>query len=191
LSAVGSARRGLLLGPIIALGVLSTLLLSAPADEKHVSIYSPAANYMLPVTERDGRDYVGLFEILEPLGKVSIKTDGLHWKLRYHSVDSEFTTGKTRARIQGRDFDLPATFLLEHGRGLVPLASLSTLLPQFLGGPVTFHETSRRLFIGNVAVHFTAQVSRTNPPNLVMDFTSPVNPMIATEPGKLRMVFTH
>jgi len=191
LSAVGCAPRGLLLSPIIALGVLSTLLLSAPADEKHVSIYSPAANYMLPVTERDGRDYVGLFEILEPLGTVSVKADGLHWKLRYHSVDSEFTTGKTRARIQGRDFDLPATFLLEHGRGLVPLASLSTLLPQFLGGPVTFHETSRRLFIGNVAVHFTAQVSRTNPPNLVMDFTSPVNPMIATEPGKLRMVFTH
>jgi len=191
LSAVGSARSGLLLSPIIALGVLSTLLLSAPSDEKHVSIYSAGANYMLPVTERDGRDYVGLFEILEPLGKVSIKTDGLHWKLHYHSVDSEFTTGKTRARIQGRDFDLPAAFLLEHGRGLVPLASLGTLLPQFLGDPVTFHETSRRLFLGNVAVHFTAQVSRTNPPNLVMDFTSPVNPMIATEPGKLRMVFTH
>ncbi|OLE58212.1 MAG: hypothetical protein AUG13_00180 [Chloroflexi bacterium 13_1_20CM_2_59_7] len=120
MSAVGSARRGLLLGPIIALGVLSTLLLSAPADEKHVSTYSAAANYMLPVTERDGRDYVGLFEILEPLGKVSIKTDGLHWKLRYHSVDSEFTTGKTRARIQGRDFDLPATFLLERRPGHFP-----------------------------------------------------------------------
>jgi N-acetylmuramoyl-L-alanine amidase len=46
------------------------------------------------------------------------------------------------------------------------------------------------LFIGNVAVHFTAQVNKTNPPTLVMNFSSPVNPMIATEPGKLRMVFT-
>ncbi len=46
------------------------------------------------------------------------------------------------------------------------------------------------MFIGNVAVHFTAQVNKTNPPTLVMNFTSPVNPMIATEPGKLRMVFT-
>ena len=40
------------------------------------------------------------------------------------------------------------------------------------------------------AVHFTAQVNKTNPPTLVMNFTSPVNPTIATEPGKLRMVFT-
>jgi N-acetylmuramoyl-L-alanine amidase len=47
------------------------------------------------------------------------------------------------------------------------------------------------LFIGNVAVHFTAQVSKTTPPKLMMNFTAPVNPMIATEPGKLRMVFTH
>lgn len=191
MSAVSSTRGGLLLSLIIALVVLSTLLLSAPAGEKHMSVYSTTANYSLSVAEREGRDYVGLLEILEPLGTVITKTDGLHWKLRYKSVDGEFTAGKTRGRIQGRDFDLPATFLLERGRGLVPLASLSTLLPQFLGGPVTFHESSRRLFIGDVAVHFTAQVSKTAPPRLVMDFTSPVNPMIATEPGKLRMVFTH
>jgi N-acetylmuramoyl-L-alanine amidase len=56
--------------------------------------------------------------------------------------------------------------------------------------PINLHEASRRLFIGNAAIHFTAQVNKTNPPTLVMNFTSPVNPMIATEPGKLRMVFT-
>ncbi len=81
--------------------------------------------------------------------------------------------------------------MLDNGRGLVPLGSLVTLLPRFLGAPVEFHETSRRLFIGGVAVHFTAQINKTTPPALVMNFTSPVNPMIATEPGKLRMVFTH
>ena len=63
-------------------------------------------------------------------------------------------------------------------------------MQRFLGTAVNFHESSRRLFIGNVAVHFTAQVNRTNPPTLVMNFTAPVNPTIATEPGKLRMVFT-
>src|SRR5207244_3715728 len=87
--------------------------------------------------------------------------------------------------------DLPGKFKLENGRGLVPLASLGTVLPQFLGAPVAFRESSRRLFIGNVSVHFVAQVNRANPPSLVMEFSSPVNPMIATEPGKLRMVFTH
>lgn len=73
----------------------------------------------------------------------------------------------------------------------MPLSSLGTLLPRILGGPITFNQNSRRLLIGNVAVHFTAQVSKTAPPKLVINFTAPVNPMIATEPGKLRMVFTH
>jgi N-acetylmuramoyl-L-alanine amidase len=191
LTSRGTIRRGLPLASIAALFLLSAVLLSAPADEKHISIYSSAANYTLTVADREGGDYVGLLEILEPLGTVNTKTDGLHWKLRYKNVDGEFTAGKTRARIHGGDFDLPANFLLERGHGLVPLASLSTLLPRFLGAPVTFHERSRRMFIGDVAVHFTAQVSKTNPSNLVMNFTSPVNPMIATEPGKLHMVFTH
>jgi len=170
---------------------LSALLLTAAPDEKRITIYSTAANYSLPVIEHDGQDYVGLFEMLEPLGTVVSKTEGARWKLRYNEVEGEFNTGKTRARVRGHDFDLPNRFLMENGRGLVPLAALTTLLPQFLGGPVTLHESSRRLFVGNVAVHFTAQVSKTAPPALVMDFTSPVNPMIATEPGKVRMVFTH
>jgi N-acetylmuramoyl-L-alanine amidase len=159
------------------------------AEEKKISIYSSVANYTLSVTERNGQDYVGLFEILEPLGTANVKTDGLHWKLRYKTVAAEFTAGESRARVQGQNLDLAASFLLDNGRGLVPLACLSTLLPRFLATPVAFHETSRRLFIGNVAVHFTAQINKTNPPTLVMNFSSPVNPMIATEPGKLRMVF--
>lgn len=171
--------------------LLSAFLLFASPDEKRITIYSSIANYSLPVIEHNGQDYAGLFEMLEPLGTVVSKTDGSRWKLRYNDVEGEFNTGKTRARVRGRDFDLPANFLMEDGRGLVPLAALTTLLPRFLGGPVTFHETSRRLFVGSVAVHFTAQVSKTTPPALVMDFTAPVNPMIATEPGKLRMVFIH
>lgn len=172
--------------------LLSTLLIvAAPTGEKRISIYSSAANYTLPVIERNGQDYVALFEALEPLGTVSTNAQGPRWKLRYNDVDSEFTAGKRRCRIRGRDWDLPANFLLDNGRGLVPLASLSVLMPRFLGGPVMFHETSRRLFVGNVAVHFTAQVSKGTPPMLVMDFTSPVNPRIATEPGKLLMVFSH
>src|SRR5204862_4221175 len=82
-------------------------------------------------------------------------------------------------------------FFLQYERQLVPLSALSMLMQRYLETTLNFHQCSRRLFIGNVSVHFTAQVSKTNPPNMVMNFTSPVNPMIATEPGKLRMVFTH
>jgi N-acetylmuramoyl-L-alanine amidase len=160
-------------------------------DEKRLSIYSSVANYTLNVTTHNGQDYVGLFEVLEPLGSVTAKVDGSRWKIQYNKTDGEFINGKTRVKIRGRNLDLPANFLLETNRGLVPLSSLTSLLPNFLGGPVNFHETSRRLFVGNVAVHFTAQINKAPSPTLVMDFTSPVNPVISTAPGQLHMIFTH
>ena len=169
----------------------SVLLLYSSPEEKRISVYSNAANYSLPVIDRNGDEYIGLLEVFEPLGAVSAKASGLRWKFRYYDIDSDFTSGNTRARVRGADYDLPASFLLENGRGLVPLSCLGTLLPRILGGPVTFNQNSRRLFIGNVAVHFTAQVSKTTPPKLVMNFTAPVNPTIATEPGELRMAFNH
>jgi len=117
-------------------------------------------------------------------------------------VTTIWTASSSTARpgfgVQGQNFDLPGSFLLNHdnGRGLVPLGSLPNLMQRFLGAPVNFHESSRRLFIGNVAVHFhrPGEQDRSagiTPPTLVMNFSSPVNPMIATEPGKLRMVVTH
>lgn len=185
-------RRGpAILTFLVALSVVSGLLLSAAPEEKRITVYSNVANYSLTLVTRNGQDYVGLLEILEPLGTVYAKGDSSKWKLRYKDVDGEFASGKTRAKVRGQSFDLPANFLLENGRGLVPVSSLVTLLPRFLGGPVTFHQEARRLFVGDVAVHFTAQVVKLNPPALVLNFSSPVNPSISTEPGKLRMVFTH
>jgi N-acetylmuramoyl-L-alanine amidase len=177
--------------PTVALILAAAFLLSGSPDEKRISVYSNAANYSLTVIQRNNLDYVGLLELLEPLGTVSAHTNSDRWEFRYNDVQSEFSGGKTRARVRGNDFDLPASFLLENGRGLVPISSLSTLLPRILGGPITFNQGARRLFVGNVAVHFTAQIDKTGAQKLVMNFSSPVNPTIATEPGKLRMVFTH
>jgi N-acetylmuramoyl-L-alanine amidase len=153
-------------------------------------VYSVIANYALPVVQRDGRDYVGLLEVLEPLGKVSAKSDSRGWRLRYNNVEGDFQVGKTRAKVQGRDAELGGNFFVENNRGLVPVAALSSLLPRFLGGPVTLHQESARLFIGSVATHFTASLSANNPPRLVFHFTAPVNPTVATEPGALRMTFS-
>jgi N-acetylmuramoyl-L-alanine amidase len=167
----------------------STIFLAGAPAEKHLAVYSVAANYSLPLVQHDGRDYVGLLEVLEPLGKVSAKSEGQRWRLRYNSVEADFQLGKARARLQGRDVDLSGKFFVENNRGLVPVSSLSSLLPRFLGGPVTLHEDSGRLFIGSVGTHFTASLSGDNPPRLVFHFTAPVNPTIATEPGALRMTF--
>jgi N-acetylmuramoyl-L-alanine amidase len=187
-------QRGL--PPLRALLSISILLsLAAPifsaAPEKHLSIYSTVANYSLPIVQRQGRDYIGLLELLDPLGTVSAKSDGLHWRLHYNNILGEFTVGKNHARIQGRDADLSAKFLMENGRGLVPLASLKSLLPRFLGGPANLHEESGRLFIGNVTTHFTASVAPDDPSRLIFQFTAPVNPFVATEPGKLHLTFSH
>ncbi len=174
---------------VSALLLLCTVLLSG-APEKHLSVYSIAANYSLPLAQKDGRDYVGLLELLEPLGRVTAKVDGSRWRLRYNNVQAEFQVNKTRARVADRDADLGGKFVLENNRGLVPVGSLSSLLPRILGGPVSLHEISDRLFIGSVATHFTALLSAEETPRLVFRFTNPVNPTIATEAGHLRMTFS-
>jgi N-acetylmuramoyl-L-alanine amidase len=174
---------------VVLLATVAFLSLARSADEKHVFVYSPVATYTLPVVERTGRDYVGLLELLEPLGRVSSESNGHFLRLRYNTVDAEFTAGRTRSKIHGRDFDLTAPFLIENSRGIIPLSSLSALLPRFIGTAVTFHESSHRLFVGDIGVQPSFRIDTGNPPRLAVSFSAPVNPTISTEPGKLRMVF--
>ncbi len=181
------------LGIIIASGILfafAAFLVLAAAPQKHLSVYSTAANYSLPIVQRQGRDYVGLLELLEPLGSVSAKFDSRRWRLHYNNILGEFTAGESRVRIQGRDADLSAKFLFENDRGLVPIDSLSSLLPRILGGPVTLHVESDRLLIGSVGTHFTAAIAPEDSSRLVFHFTAPVNPSVSTEHGKLHMTFS-
>lgn len=178
--------RSLVVGGVLFLAVV---VVCAAPSERHVVVFSTAANYSLPIVQRQGRDYVGLLELLDPLGTVSAKSNLPRWHLHYNNVLGEFTVGSSRARIQGRDADLSGKFLIENGRGLVPLACLNSLLPRILGGPATLREESGRLFIGNIATHFTAAVSPDDPSRLVFHFTAPVNPSVASESGNVRLTF--
>src|SRR5215470_3282029 len=173
--------------------LLSALLFLAavpPGQEKRISVYSNVATYTLPVLDRNGHEYIGLLEILDPLGRVNAGAEGRRLKLRFNNLDCEFEAGKTRGKIAGHTFDLAAPFLIENSRGLVSLDSLNSLLPRFLAMPVNFHETARRLFIWAIATQVRPELDSTSPPRLVLNFTAPVNPTIATEPGKLKMTFT-
>ena len=169
---------------------VSVLLSGAPPIENHIAVFSNVATYSLPVVTIGGKEYVGALEAFEPLGSVTANGDQKHWKLRYNHLELGFSVGESRVRMKGGDFDLGAPFVLQNGRGLVPVPALAPLLSHVLGGPVTFSPASRRIFIGNVAVHFTAQVVGASP-SLVINFSGPVNPMIATDAGTLRMTFTH
>jgi N-acetylmuramoyl-L-alanine amidase len=173
----------------VSVVILLAILLGAAAPPKHLAVYSKVANYSLPLVQREGRNYIGLLELLEPLGTVSAKFDNPRWRLQFNRVLADFTVSQSRVRIQGRDADMGAKFLMENDRGLVPVACLNSLLPIFLGGPATLHEESGRLFIGNVAIHFTASVQPGDASRLVFHFSAPVNPYVAGEPGKLRLTF--
>jgi N-acetylmuramoyl-L-alanine amidase len=173
----------------LLLGGLMLLTTATAADEKQISIFSPVAVYTLPVVDRAGHEYVGLLELLEPLGRVSTDSKGHSLRLHFNSVDAEFAAGKTHAKIHGRDFDFAAPFLIEDSRGLIPLNSLSGFLPRFLGTSVNFHEGARRLIVGESGIQVGFKLDSTNSPRLALNFSSAVNPTISTEPGKLRMVF--
>jgi N-acetylmuramoyl-L-alanine amidase len=62
-------------------------------------------------------------------------------------------------------------------------------LPHFLAAQVNFHESARRLFVGEVALQPSFQLEAGPPPRLVLNFSAAVNPTISTEPGRVRMVF--
>ncbi|MFI5090362.1 MAG: N-acetylmuramoyl-L-alanine amidase [Terriglobales bacterium] len=175
-------------GAAAVAALVLVLLASAPsAEEKQLSIYGPRVSYSLPVSEHEGQDYVALLEALEPFGNVSARAEGAKWKLRFNKLEAEFRQDTSVGKVAGRKFGLPGRFVLENGRGLVPLRALPAILGLMLATRTEYHEAGRRLFLGGVATHFTTD-PREN--ELRLNFSAPVNPLISTEPGKLKMSFT-
>ena len=129
-------------------------------------------------------------DVLIALGSPRARVEGDKWKLRFQDTDSEFKAGKTKAKVHRKDVHMPAPFLLENGQGFVPLPALGPVLLRLVSGNLEFRESARRLFIGGARTQFTAELQKSAPPRLVLHFSAPVNPSIATEPGRLRMVFT-
>jgi N-acetylmuramoyl-L-alanine amidase len=144
------------------------------------------------VVTRDNVDYVGLFEVLEPLGAVTAKLEGKRWKVHFGDREGQFVAGKSDARIQKTEMDLRSPFLVENGRGLVPVRMLPQLLGQFCPGrPLSWHEPSRRLFLDQAEIHYNAEIKSGTTEQLVIAFSSPVNPAVSTEAGKMQLVFRH
>src|SRR5512146_1199326 len=110
----------------LALALVFVLLgLGQAQDEKRLGVYTQQTSFTLTVWERDGRDYVGLLEALEPMGAVSAKADGHKWKLNFNNLgEGQFFEGQTRAKVRNQEIELGARFLLENGRGLVPVHAL-------------------------------------------------------------------
>jgi N-acetylmuramoyl-L-alanine amidase len=189
----GNRKRALVLIAALLVTWLPRLL-AQPADaERQLRVFAQRTTYVVPIVEHNGTPYVGLFEVLEPLGRVESRSDRQKWKLKFtgtaaRSVEVEFTQGEARGKLAGSGYDLPAEFVLLGGRGFVPVTTLGGMLPRILSQAVQLYP-GNRLLIGALGFSFTQQL-RQNPPGLVLSFPSAVNPMIATEQGRIRLTFT-
>lgn len=169
------------------------LVRSQPA-EKRLAVYSPRASYTVSITDRDNTEYVGLIDLLEPLGKVEARGND-RWRLEFtpadasRTVELEFSHGKRRGKVRGTNVELPANFYLVGGRGYVPLSSLPNLMPRVLELTAELHQAGRRFFLGNVAIKVGAEL-RKNPSRLVLSFPAAVSPFIASEGNTLRLLFS-
>jgi N-acetylmuramoyl-L-alanine amidase len=161
-----------------------------------LTVYSAQTTYSAAMLDIQGHEYVGLVELLEPLGSVEGRVDGKKYKLKFtppggRPVEAQFTEGKDKSKLLGENYKLPANFAQQNGRGYVPLAAVPEVLTKLLAKPIQLHPSARRLFIGDVPIRYSLSLDKSTPPKLVISFPIPVNPTIATEPGKVRLTFRH
>jgi N-acetylmuramoyl-L-alanine amidase len=186
------------LGGILPAAVLLALVAywapvqAQPTDQ--LTVYSPQTTYSAAMLDIQGHPYVGLIELLEPLGSVEGRADGKKYKLRFtppggHPVEAQFQEGKEKSKILSENFKLPENFAQQNGRGYVPLSAVPEILTKLLAKPVQLHPSARRLFVGDVPMRFSLALDKSNPPKLIISFPAAVNPSIATEPGRMRLTF--
>lgn len=159
-----------------------------------LTVYSAQTTYTVAMLDIQGHPYVGLVELLEPLGSIDARVDGKKYKLKFtppggRPVEAQFNEGKDKAKVLGESYKLPGSFAEQNGRGYVPLNAAPELLSRLLARPVQLHPSARRLFIGDVAFRFSMALDKSNPPKLAVSFPVAVNPSIATEPGRVRFTF--
>lgn len=178
----------------LALTTAQPRRVEAQAEPKQLSVYSPQATYSIPIIDVKGQPYVGLVELLEPLGSIEARRDGKKYKVQFtapggRKEELQFQEGKEKGKVRGDNLKLPANFVFQGERGYVPLAAATDVVQRLLGTTAQFRAASQRLLIGTVENKFSLDLRKGTPSRLLVGFTSPVNPTIATEPGRLRLTF--
>ena len=79
-----------------------------------IAVFSPQSSYAIPVVEVGGQPYVGLVDLLEPLGSVEAKLDGKKLKLNFSSAgnkqqQAEFHDGKNEVKVSGKNLSCRPT----------------------------------------------------------------------------------
>src|SRR3954466_14494625 len=175
---------------LLCLALLSGIWVTHAQEKNRLSIYSARANFSVAVSDHDGKEYVALADVLQPLGG-SLFSENNKIKFKLATASGECEDGKSKCRIGGKNLELAGKLIVADGSPLLPLHSLPFVLTALTDTRFDFHENSRRMFLGNYGNTFKAQATKSDTPAVVFEFSAPVNPSISTEPGKLRMVFSH
>jgi N-acetylmuramoyl-L-alanine amidase len=169
-------------------------VLAQSPEATQLSVYSNQTSFATPIFNLNGQPYIGLVEVMEPLGTVDARADGKKYKLRFsapgaHELELQFHDGKDKGKVKNENVKLTANFIIQNGRGYVPLSSISEILTRALSAQIRLNASARRLFIGDVGQPFILDLRKGNPSKLFVSFDAPVNPTIATEPGHIRFTF--
>ncbi len=179
---------------LAALFVHRTTVDAQGPEPAQITVYSPQTSYSVPLLDVKGQPYIGLVEVLEPLGTLDARPEGKKYKLRFtppggRPEEAQFNEGKDKGKVHGDNYKLPGNFVLQNGRGYVPLSAVANLLAKLLSTQTEFHPAGKRLFVGVSPQRFTLELKQGNPSRLLVGFPSAVNPTIATEPGRVRFTF--
>src|SRR5579872_94430 len=166
-----------------------TLLLCISGPERQLAVYTPQKSYSVEAQDRDGETYIGLMDLVEPLGTIGMRQDGKEWKLRFNGAEARFTQGQSTVKIGGKSVDLGSKVLVYSKRVLVPLRGSFALLNALLKVPVEVHPGGRRIFIDNAATRFMAELKKGDRSSLLLNFDRPVNPTVTREDNKIQLTF--
>jgi N-acetylmuramoyl-L-alanine amidase len=179
----------LTLGLALVVALCSVTFIASAAPEQQLTVYAAQASYSLSVTDRNGKPYIAVTDLLTPLGASSPQLKGKEWRLELNKAEARFTEDKDKALIRGHQADLSGRVLVEDGRLLVPMEAALPLLSRLLNTTVDFHQPSRRIFVGNTLTHFHADFKNQDQPVLVLNFSQPVKPEASHEQDRTTLIF--
>ena len=149
------------------------------------------------MTEIEGRKYVGIAALLEPLSAPEVKVDGKRWRLRIPdpktsgrtNVEADFQEGSLVAKVRGATTTLSAPARSDNHRLLLPVHGIGSVLIPLLATDLIFHENSRRLFIGGTAELISSELHKGDPSTLELHFPDAVSPNINSDGNAIRLSF--
>jgi N-acetylmuramoyl-L-alanine amidase len=164
---------------------------SGAAPEPQLTVYTAQTSYSLPVFDRAGKPYIAVADLFSPLGGTPPRNKGKEWRVALNKSEARFTEGKDKAGLRGGQVDLGGTVLADDGRLLVPLDAAMPLLSRMLNVAIDFHQPSRRIFVGNTFMRFTADFKDGETPSLILNFTQPVKRLDTSHEEDRGGLFTH